>query len=124
MTCPIFHCQQCRADHIDFYKHLEKHQSWHLIVFFRGSWCPVCVEELKALEQQQSYFQEKDIHLMTISTDNPDDLKEFADKEGLSFPIMSDQDLTSLKAYEVFYHGEDSLYEVHGVHFIRELLFL
>lgn len=61
---------------------------------------------------------------MTISTDNPDDLKEFADKEGLSFPIMSDQDLTSLKAYEVFYHGEDSLYEVHGVHFIRELLFL
>ncbi|MDF2004410.1 peroxiredoxin family protein [Bacillus pumilus] len=113
---PNFSLPTIQGDHIDFDKHLEEHQSWHLIVFFRGSWCPVCVEELKELEQQQSYFQDKDIHLMTISTDNPDDLKEFADKEGLSFPIMSDQDLTSLKAYEVHYHGEDAPYEDHGVH--------
>ncbi len=98
---PNFSLPTILGEHIDFHKHLEEHQSWHLIVFFRGSWCPVCVEELKELEQQQSYFQDKDIHLMAISTDHSDDLKEFADKEGLSFPIMSDKYLTSLKAYEV-----------------------
>ncbi|MGE6630685.1 peroxiredoxin family protein [Bacillus sp. NPDC077027] len=113
---PDFSLPAVNGERIEFFKHQQSHDSWHLIIFFRGAWCPVCVEELKELEKQQTYFQDKNIHLMAISTDQLDNLKEFAKKEGLSFPIMADEELTSLKAYEVFYHGENSPYEDHGVH--------
>lgn len=24
----------------------KEHKGWHLIIFFRGSWCPVCISDL------------------------------------------------------------------------------
>lgn len=60
--------------------HQKEHQSWHLIIFFRGAWCPVCVQDLKDLEENKSYFESKNVHLITISTDELDNLKKMADE--------------------------------------------
>lgn len=88
----------------------------HLIIFFRGSWCPVCVSDLKSLQESKSYFDEKNVHLLTISTDKKEDLKKMAEENDFTFPVLADEEQEALKAYDVFYHGEEAPYEDHGVH--------
>lgn len=96
--------------------HQKEHTSWHLIIFFRGAWCPVCVQDLKDLEENKSYFESKNVQLVTISTDNLNNLKKMVDKHKLSFPVLADEELTALKAFDVFYHMDDAPYEDHGAH--------
>ncbi|WP_214700077.1 MULTISPECIES: peroxiredoxin family protein [unclassified Exiguobacterium] len=95
---------------------IEQHDGWHLIIFFRGAWCPVCVQDLKELESQQGYFQNKDIRLVTISTDKIKDLKKMVDDNALNFPVLQDESLDTLLNYGVHYHGADAPYHDHGEH--------
>lgn len=96
--------------------HQNQHRSWHLIIFFRGSWCPVCLHELKELEENKSYFEGKNVHLITLSTDRLENLKKMVDEHNLTITVLADEELKTLKAYDVFYHGEDAPYEDHGKH--------
>ncbi|MFZ3591536.1 peroxiredoxin family protein [Bacillus sp. DJP31] len=97
---------------------LENHQkeSWKLIIFFRGSWCPACVQDLKDFEANKSYFEGKNVNLVTISNDTLDNLSQMAKEHEYTFPILSDEQLEVSKTYDVFYHGEDAPYEDHGAH--------
>lgn len=115
-AAPNFSLPTTTGENFNFSDHLEIHDSWHLLIFFRGAWCPVCVQELKDLEENVSYFNEKNVHIITVSTDKLDALKEMTEEHKLSFPVLSDDKLEALKAYDVFYHGTDAPYEDHGTH--------
>ena len=65
--------------------HLKEHKSWNLIIFFRGAWCPVCVHDLNDLEESKSFFEGKNVHLITNSTDKVEKLKKMAEENNLSF---------------------------------------
>lgn len=91
-------------------------KGWHFIIFFRGAWCPVCLEDLKDLEKNKAYFEERDVYMTTISTDKLDNLKNMVEEHQLTFPVLSDPDLNVLKAYDVFYHSDNEPYEDHGAH--------
>ncbi|WP_163529001.1 peroxiredoxin family protein [Halobacillus ihumii] len=90
--------------------------NWHLLIYFRGSWCPACMEELKEFEESKSHFEDKKVKLTTISTDNLESLKKMVDKHEFTFPVLSDSDLTVLAQYDVYYHGTEDPYEDHGTH--------
>lgn len=47
---------------------------------------------------------------MTISTDRAEDLKQMADDNALSFPVLRDESLETLLDYGVQYHGADAPY--------------
>lgn len=113
---PTFTLPSVSGEQFSLEAHQSEHQKWHLIIFFRGSWCPVCVQDLKELEESKSFFEGKNVHIITISTDKLDSLKEMAQEHQLSFPVLADEELTALKAFDVFYHGEDAPYEDHGAH--------
>jgi peroxiredoxin len=101
------------------YKFEDYHKQtggWQLIIFFRGSWCPVCISDLKELENSKGYFEGKNIHITTISTDNLDALKEMVKEHNFTFPVLADENHQVLKAYQVHYHGENAPYEDHGAH--------
>lgn len=98
----------------DFRK--ENGSYWHLLIYFRGSWCPACMQELKELQENQSYFEDKQIKITTISTDHLDSLKKMVDEHDFTFPVLADQHLSFLKEYGVHYHDESSPYEDHGTH--------
>lgn len=115
-AAPNFSLPTTTGENFNFSDHMEKHDSWHLLIFFRGTWCPVCVQELKDLEENVGYFKDKNVHIITVSTDKLDALKEMKEEHKLSFPVLSDDKLEALKAYDVFYHGADAPYEDHGTH--------
>ncbi|OLN22276.1 peroxiredoxin [Domibacillus antri] len=115
-TIPNFTLPSVSGGDFSFLAHQQEHKSWHLIIFFRGAWCPVCVQDLKDLEENKPFFEGKNVHLITISTDQLDNLKQMADEHDLSFPVLADEELTALKALDVFYHGDDAPYEDHGAH--------
>ncbi|WP_214808176.1 peroxiredoxin [Exiguobacterium sp. s102] len=94
----------------------KQDNNWQLIIFFRGAWCPVCVADLKELEENKGFFDKHGVDLITIATDQLKNLSEMTSKEQLSFPVLSDEELKVLKDFDVYYHGEDSPYEDHGLH--------
>ncbi|KPB04065.1 peroxiredoxin family protein [Bacillus sp. CHD6a] len=113
---PEFKLTQTTGETFSFDAHQKEHEAWHLIVFFRGSWCPVCQDELKELEESKGYFEDKKVHVLAISTEEADKLKEMVSEYDLTMPVLSDPKLEALEAYGVYYHGEDAPYEDHGVH--------
>jgi peroxiredoxin len=113
---PNFTLPAASGQEYSFEDYQKEHKGWHLIVFFRGAWCPVCVQDLKDLEENKSFFESKNVHFTAISTDKLDNLKKLAEEHNLSFPVLADEELKALKTYDVFYHSEDDPYEDHGAH--------
>ncbi|CCW05083.1 MULTISPECIES: peroxiredoxin family protein [Bacillus] len=113
---PNFTLPEITGQEFSLETYLKESKGWKLIIFFRGAWCPVCVHDLKDLEESKGFFEGKNVHLITVSTDKLENLKKMALENNLSFPILSDESLVALKAYDVFYHGDDAPYEDHGTH--------
>jgi peroxiredoxin len=84
-TAPDFTIKSETGESFSFYNHLEKDDRFHLLVFFRGEWCPVCNDQLKELEQNIETFKELNTHIIAISTDE----EQFKEDEGQSLPFFS-----------------------------------
>ncbi|SDJ43653.1 peroxiredoxin family protein [Salimicrobium halophilum] len=113
---PNFQLKNVTGEDFTFSDVQQAESAWHLLVYFRGSWCPACQKELKQLQEEQADFNEHDIHIITITHDDEQNLKDMADEHGLTFPILLDEEYSFLKDYEVYYHGEEAPYEDHGNH--------
>ncbi len=68
------------------------------------------------MEEGKGFFEDKNVYITTISTDNRDNLKKLVDDKKLSFPVLCDENVEAVEAYGVFYHGDDAPYEDHGAH--------
>ena len=77
-----------------------------LVVFYLGSGCAGCIEQLNVFEPLAKQFAEAGISLVAVSTDSADALHEtFAkskDGDGFPFPILADPELGTFKAYRAF----------------------
>jgi peroxiredoxin len=51
------------------------------------------------LQSESKKFAEKNVTVVAISYDPVDDLKKFADKQSVTFPLLSDPDSATIKAY-------------------------
>ncbi|NEQ31519.1 MAG: AhpC/TSA family protein [Leptolyngbya sp. SIO4C5] len=61
-----------------------------VISFYRGSWCPYCNLELKALQQALPEIETQGANLVAISPQTPDSSLSTAEKHDLSFEVLSD----------------------------------
>ncbi|KAL2826719.1 redoxin domain-containing protein [Aspergillus cavernicola] len=61
-----------------------------LISFYRGSWCPFCNLELRALQNHLPEFKAAGVTLVAISPQLPDSSLSMAEKNALEFPVLSD----------------------------------
>ena len=76
-----------------------------LVIFYLGSGCLHCVEQLHAFSPRAAQFQQAGIQLMAISSEDAESLVEGLDSYGsqpLLIPIHSDPKLTAFKAYRCF----------------------
>ncbi|MBA2175449.1 redoxin domain-containing protein [Halobacillus locisalis] len=113
---PTFTLPRVSGDEFNFSNALENNDSWHLIIYFRGSWCPACMGELDELEESKGYFEKQNIQLTTITHDDKDELTKVVNEHGFSFPVLIDENFEFLESYDVHYHNESAPYEDHGAH--------
>lgn len=113
---PSFSLTRAGGGEYSLQQDISERPGWRFVIFFRGSWCPVCNEELQDIQDSLSYFEDKGIHFTALSTDSQQNLDEMREKHGLTFPVLAGATEDILKQYGVYYHGEDSPYEDHGIH--------
>jgi peroxiredoxin len=73
-----------------------------IILFFRSAdWCPFCKKHLIELNDQAKQFTQLGYGLAAISYDNTDILKKFAEQQHINYPLLSDQKVQTMSAYDI-----------------------
>jgi peroxiredoxin len=83
-----------------------------VLTFYRGGWCPYCNIQLQAMQRLLPEFEAAGATLVAISPDLPDDSLDTAQREELSFPVVSDEGNETAREYGVVYPLPDYLVEV------------
>jgi len=74
-----------------------------VLVFYRGEWCPYCNRYLKRLQDSLELVKEKGATIVAISPEVSANVKKTVGKTGATFPVLYDEGLKIMKAYEVEY---------------------
>lgn len=61
-----------------------------LVVFYPWAFSGICGSELHAMQDQLHELESDQVALFTVSTDSMYALRTFADREGFTFPMLSD----------------------------------
>ncbi|WP_375161219.1 peroxiredoxin-like family protein [Bradyrhizobium sp. RDT46] len=63
-----------------------------VVTFYRGGWCPYCNLELRAYQKALPEITALSARLVAISPETPDNTLTTAEKNALSFDVLSDTD--------------------------------
>ena len=74
-----------------------------VLVFYRGYWCPHCNRQLKQLQDLSGKLSEMGYQILAISPDPPEKLVGTIEKHGLTFPLLSDGDLSLSAAFGIVF---------------------
>jgi thioredoxin-dependent peroxiredoxin len=88
-----------------------------IVYFYPAAMTPGCTKEACDFRDNLGSFGTKGLAVLGISPDQPAKLARFRDKEGLTFPLLSDPDHAVLEAYGAY--GEKKLYGKTTVGVIR-----
>jgi peroxiredoxin len=85
-----------------------------VLIFYRGGWCPYCNLELRAWQQQLPALQRMGAQLVAVSPQTPDNSLSTAEKNELSFTVLSDSDLQAATAFGVAFEMPAALIELYS----------
>ena len=80
-----------------------------IVTFYRGGWCPYCNLELKAYQEVLPHIAAAGASLIAISPEKPDDSLSTAEKNALTFEVLSDVGQTVGRAFGLVYEFTDEL---------------
>ncbi len=83
-----------------------------VVTFFRGTWCPYCVAELRALSEIAQDITNAGGSIVAISPQAPEqqDAQALA---GIAFPVLYDRDNAVGKAFGLVYDFPEDLKELY-----------
>ena len=84
-----------------------------IVTFYRGGWCPYCNLELRAYQAVLPRVIAAGARLVAISPEKPDDSVSTAEKNALTFPVLSDIGQKVGKAFGLVYSFTDELRSVY-----------
>ncbi|MFJ9539289.1 peroxiredoxin family protein [Streptomyces sp. NPDC101225] len=61
--------------------------SFGVVLFYRGSWCPYCIAQLRAFQRAGDRFAQVGIKVVALSVDDEATTKEVVEKHKLTFPV-------------------------------------
>ena len=88
-----------------------------IVYFYPAAMPPGCTKQACDFRDSLAELNDAGLAVLGISPDQPAKLAKFRDKEGLTFPLLSDPDRAVLQAYGAF--GEKKLYGKTTVGVIR-----
>jgi peroxiredoxin len=80
-----------------------------IVTFYRGGWCPYCNLELMAYQDVLPRIVAAGASMVAISPEKPDDSLSTAEKNALTFPVLSDVGQGVGKAFGLVYAFTDEL---------------
>lgn len=93
---------------------LDSYRGRPLLVHFWASWCKPCRKELPEIEAAYRELRQQGLEVLAVNAgDDPQTARAFADRLGLTFPILLDKDWDTATAYGVlglpitFFVGRD-----------------
>jgi len=73
-----------------------------LLLFSRSAdWCPYCKRHLLQLQQAKAEYEAKGVRVASITYDSEAILKSFADRKGITYPMLSDTDSRIIRAFGI-----------------------
>jgi peroxiredoxin Q/BCP len=79
-----------------------------IIFFYPAAMTPGCSKEACDFRDSLDRLRSEGFDVVGISPDKPEKLKKFEEKEGLTYPLLSDTDKAVMNSYGAF--GEKTLY--------------
>jgi peroxiredoxin len=80
-----------------------------VLTFYRGGWCPYCNLELRAYQRVLPDISAAGASLVAISPEKPDDTLSTAEKNALTFEVLSDIGQKVGRAFRLVYEFSDEL---------------
>ena len=80
-----------------------------IVTFYRGGWCPFCNLELKAYQEILPQIAAAGASLVAISPEKPDDTLSTAEKNALTFEVLSDAGQKVGRAFGLVYDFSEEL---------------
>ncbi len=88
-----------------------------IIYFYPAAMTPGCTKQACDFRDSKADLSEAGFAVLGISPDSPAKLAKFRDRDGLTFPLLSDPDRQVLQAYGAY--GEKMMYGKKSVGVIR-----
>ncbi len=85
-----------------------------VLVFYRGAWCPYCNAELRAYQRLLPDFAAAGASLMAVSPQLPDGSLSMAERNALTFDVLSDVGLEAAEAFGIVFTLPPELREVYA----------
>lgn len=85
-----------------------------IVAFFRGSWCPYCNLELKALQQNLKQLTDKHVTFVAVSPQARDYSNELKRNYQLDFDVLTDEDNALAKRLGISFELQDYVIPVYG----------
>lgn len=62
-----------------------------LLVTRAADWCPYCQQQMIGLEGARTQIEARGYHVVTISTDTPEELARFSERRNIGYTLLSDE---------------------------------
>lgn len=72
-----------------------------LLVFYRGSWCPMCNTQIANFSKDYQKFKNLNTEIVAISSDSEKGAKKTAEKSQPQFPILLDTDSEVIESFGI-----------------------
>ncbi|MGP1433814.1 MAG: thioredoxin-dependent thiol peroxidase [Catonella sp.] len=86
-----------------------------IIYFYPKDNTPGCTKQACGFSERYPLFLEKGVEVIGISKDSVASHKKFEEKNGLGFTLLSDTELTAIKAYDVWHKKKMAGIEYMGI---------
>src|SRR3984957_2888890 len=80
-----------------------------IVTFYRGGWCPYCNLQLRAFQEILPDLKAAGASLVAICPEKPDDTLSTAEKNALTFEVLSDVGQKVGRAFGLVYQFNDEL---------------
>ena len=95
------------SKYFDLNKEVSKKPA--IIIFYRGGWCPYCNRHFGELKSIEPELLKLGYQIIAVSPDRPELLKEFAEKKGIEYRLLSDSEMKAATSLGIAFRVDEDL---------------
>jgi peroxiredoxin len=82
----------------------------HVLIFYRGGWCPYCNAQLADMRTVEPKLRASGFEVLFLSSDRPELLYTSLKTQDIPYTLVSDPGLQAAQAFHIAFHLDDQQY--------------